>query len=1256
MKKRIFGILLMGAMVVASMSMFTSCKDYDDDINNLQKQIDGITAQNLQSQLTTLQSALTTAQSAAAAAQSAADAAATAAKNAQGTADQAVKDAAAADAIAKAAATAQDVKDLKEAIEKLEGIINGKVSSEDLQKAIKDLEGKIAAVDEKLLTLDEVKKLLADQGFASDAVVKDLTSQIKTLNAYKAALEKAGLSEATVADQVAKINAAITTLNALTAEGGDIAAIKELAKKASDAVNGITGKVNNLNVLLEKRLTSIVNNPKGNYLETFNAIPVYSFPNKFKTITFTAVANKNTPEKQNYSSKANYSIPSLGVGFYWLNPSTADIDKYDFSFIGEGFRNKTRAAGITSAPRTSIKSYSAENGLLTVVFSATNINDGKAGGNYTAAEAKNWFSSIALKAVEKAQEGDEADKDYQGIVSDYAVLDAIIISDLEFANTQYDGNVAHAFNTATKNGVHKNHLAQNVVDVVADATPTQGGNNNVANAGIFTASVAINNANGINLRDYVNIHYYEANNTEDCINDKHTLTLNQIEAAGMNVKFTPIDFYYGNDKIETSSILTVSEAGNVKAAGAVGDFGIIRVELIYDNKTIKYGYVSVRISAADVAAIEPTNKHTGSNIACGEVLLGRYPLYDEIFDPAKTALGINTENFEKYYTIGTKTPAAATGGNDYRYVTDNIDYSGTPVSPDNAQRILLYNIPQFYNNGSAYIACDNFASATTFANGHNTANNKHYAIGKFRVARISNVNYLEWYVDANEAKSLFYDKNKVRKDMNFSTVIALTAPLDNTKYPNVYIKLSADESLFNYLTASLKKKDSRILSFWYKSGTGTVDTDNRDELHMHTNPYVNPIGNQTAVFDGMNMLERFVNYNGAPNTINFTFTDSKGNARPSSNTDNTFANLINDVNNNFTFGFDTDIYDVADANWTGTTELNLNAANEFTGASGAKYRFVVNGNGLYAVKANAQGKFLWGNSSWISWLYGPHNATIEYAANDYSNDILNAVVSTDYANAFAAHLKINPVANTCMPVEITESDLTFDVRFIRPLNVVTNASPFTLQDAATPGAPTDISQATFQNLIAGLTDWNGVAITNAAIKQSEFLTFYGVQNLTVDLSNATTDLNGNTSDKLSAFPGVYNRFKLQQINTTYKYTAPSGTATTGTYAVEGTTYTVKNSPVTIALTASQLNGNGKYQQGGADHDNTSTTAATGLTKKPNTLAEYLGQYAITYSNTTNNTAGTSVGTFHVYLPVALSYTYGTQYGVVTVTVNSTHVE
>ena len=43
MKRKYFSVLLMGALAIASTSMVTSCKDYDDDINNLQKQIDDLT-------------------------------------------------------------------------------------------------------------------------------------------------------------------------------------------------------------------------------------------------------------------------------------------------------------------------------------------------------------------------------------------------------------------------------------------------------------------------------------------------------------------------------------------------------------------------------------------------------------------------------------------------------------------------------------------------------------------------------------------------------------------------------------------------------------------------------------------------------------------------------------------------------------------------------------------------------------------------------------------------------------------------------------------------------------------------------------------------------------------------------------------------------------------------------------------------------------------------------------------------------------
>jgi chromosome segregation ATPase len=42
MKKRFISTLLLGAFFIASTSMVVSCKDYDDDINGLQKQIDAL--------------------------------------------------------------------------------------------------------------------------------------------------------------------------------------------------------------------------------------------------------------------------------------------------------------------------------------------------------------------------------------------------------------------------------------------------------------------------------------------------------------------------------------------------------------------------------------------------------------------------------------------------------------------------------------------------------------------------------------------------------------------------------------------------------------------------------------------------------------------------------------------------------------------------------------------------------------------------------------------------------------------------------------------------------------------------------------------------------------------------------------------------------------------------------------------------------------------------------------------------------------
>ena len=87
MRKKYLSALLFGALLFASTGTFTSCKDYDDDINGLKEQIDGQEGVNskisaIESTVNNLQSAQSGLQSAIDAVESAAQQAALAAQNA----------------------------------------------------------------------------------------------------------------------------------------------------------------------------------------------------------------------------------------------------------------------------------------------------------------------------------------------------------------------------------------------------------------------------------------------------------------------------------------------------------------------------------------------------------------------------------------------------------------------------------------------------------------------------------------------------------------------------------------------------------------------------------------------------------------------------------------------------------------------------------------------------------------------------------------------------------------------------------------------------------------------------------------------------------------------------------------------------------------------------------------------------------------------------------------------------------------------
>lgn len=257
MKRKYFSVLLMAAMTLASTSMVTSCKDYDDDINNVQTQIDAANdlIKKLDTQASTLQTAVTTAQSTADAAKTAAAEAATAAKNAQATGDEALAAAKTAEAAAEAAkaaaaeaqkaaieAATKQVNDLKAEIQTA---LDNKVDVATFNTAVAKLEGDIAGIDAKLNTLGEdVKNNQKDITTAKEAIAtleaaqKNAEVQIAALETFKATLESEtipGLNDAIKANgvEIEGVKKSVADLKDATTKAQEKLA-NDIAKVAAD--------------------------------------------------------------------------------------------------------------------------------------------------------------------------------------------------------------------------------------------------------------------------------------------------------------------------------------------------------------------------------------------------------------------------------------------------------------------------------------------------------------------------------------------------------------------------------------------------------------------------------------------------------------------------------------------------------------------------------------------------------------------------------------------------------------------------------------------------------------------------------------------------------------------------------------------------------------------------------------------------------------------------------------------------------------
>ena len=133
----------------------------------------------------------------------------------------------------------------------------------------------------------------------------------------------------------------------------------------------------------------------------------------------------------------------------------------------------------------------------------------------------------------------------------------------------------------------------------------------------------------------------------------------------------------------------------------------------------------------------------------------------------------------------------------------------------------------------------------------------------------------------------------------------------------------------------------------------------------------------------------------------------------------------------------------------------------------------------------------------------PVTGIVTYAKNETAKKLLNAYGHKDLKNTVTAIVAVK--ATICGNIDVPVASNEFNVKFLRPINVEEATASF--EDAETAGSTADI-KLTF-------TDWRDHNFTDTKVtKGLDYFKYYGVKEIAVDTENATTDLNGNSSQTL----------------------------------------------------------------------------------------------------------------------------------------------
>lgn len=633
-KKKIFGYLFMGLLAAGATGTVTSCKDYDDDINNNKSAIQALQSDlakaktDLESEISSLKTQLETANGTLKALSGKVDA---------NTAD-----------ITKAksdiAGLESRLKTAEDAIKSINTTLALKADQKALEDSCASIYGKLESVTDGL---GKSLKSEKDDRVAADA---DLQQQIDALNKL---IGNGSVDDAKTVYE--KLLADVQALQEKT-QDLDVEALTSQLQGLSNSIDKINANINVLNVLLEKSLRSLVFIPQSYYWGVEATKLLYLDFDYVDDQAWISDMNWDKKEAKGYDDDTRYATAEgtkvlSFAATYHMNPSSAKLDDKTTKVSvesGDLEYVNTRAA----AAGFSVKSWAAENGVLTVNL------DVKDPAKIKSVKDNQMITNFATK-VNVATKND---KDTT-ITSDYATLYTEKVSDLKLALTNNEVN-KHLFPNAAKSelspcevasGTSYGHLMQTVNEASKK----------------FDAQVFCNWDQILDLRTLVETHYKNV--------DKKFAKLDESTFnANFKYVFTLTALYKGTNATDESAHAAIASDGytfrpqaptadgkqaaygsDQVRAQEVGRTPVVRVTLVdkQTGKVYDYGYIRIKIvdEKESPVQVDKSISYQGADYAYnGECTPNAWSFATKWYITEQDLykeLGLTREEFENNYTL-----------------------------------------------------------------------------------------------------------------------------------------------------------------------------------------------------------------------------------------------------------------------------------------------------------------------------------------------------------------------------------------------------------------------------------------------------------------------------------------------------------------------------------------------------------------------------------------------------------------------------